>query len=133
MEEDLRVSRYSLETYNNFVKANAMELQNINEKEKESVLSAVEKSRKIITEVSASHATMIKEQQTVVCVCCDELNTKVGAQTNCTYDWHKKLNSQLHSTHDKIQKFVGEELRKDTPTGIFIIMINFNFYRKILT
>ena len=65
----------------------------------------------------------MEEQRSIVRNNCSEMNYKLERQTVESTERNNKITSQLHSTYDKIDKFVGEELRRDTPTGLFNICI----------
>jgi hypothetical protein len=57
-----------------------------------------------------------------------DVNYKLDNQALESSKWNNKLTSQLNSTHEKIDKFIGEELRRDTPTGSLNINLNsFNY------
>lgn len=53
----------------------------------------------------------------------NEMNRKLEGQSVGSTEWKGKIGIQLHSTHEKVEKFIGKELRKDVPTGGFNYLI----------
>lgn len=49
-----------------------------------------------------------------------EMNHSIENQRVSSSEWNNKIASQLLSTHEKVEKFVTEELRRDVPTGNYL-------------
>ncbi|XP_014205799.1 kinesin-like protein Klp61F isoform X2 [Copidosoma floridanum] len=132
LEENLKSSQYTLETFDNSVKADAMELQTKAEKEKETILSTAQEYHKVITDASTIHTNFMNDQHTTIRDRCGRISSSLEEQANGASEWHKKINLQLHSTHDKIEKFVSEELRKDIPTGSTPLRRDYSYPRHLV-
>lgn len=46
-----------------------------------------------------------------------EMNDKVINQNETSFDWNDKTTAQLHAVQEKVDKFLLEDIRRDTPTG----------------
>lgn len=46
-----------------------------------------------------------------------ELSDNANVQKEDSFNWNDKTTMQLHSMQERIEKFLLEDLRRDTPTG----------------
>lgn len=61
-----------------------------------------------------------------------EMYGKLENQAVESSKWNKKVASELYSTHEKVEKFINEELRRDVPTGTYDIHSIFLAIHKLL-
>ena len=59
----------------------------------------------------------MEEQRSLAQCSSDNMNSKLEKCSKTSLDWNEKMYSQLSSTHNKIDTFMTEEIRKDVPTG----------------
>lgn len=57
---------------------------------------------------------------------CTEHNNKIRNLEENASNWSDQTTTQLHSIQERTGKFLLEELRRDTPTGKFLIFISEN-------
>ncbi|OXU30307.1 hypothetical protein TSAR_015423 [Trichomalopsis sarcophagae] len=131
LEGDINATRYALLSYNNSVEANAMELRHKNEKQKEAILSKVQEYHKMVTDISTTHSHFMEEHRAAAHNNYSEMNYKLESQSVACTEWDSKIKSQLHSIHEKVDKFVAEDLRHDVPTGTTPARRDFNYPRHL--
>lgn len=71
----------------------------------------------MITEASSAHTNFMNEQRTTSLNSYSEMNHKLENQTAGSTEWKNTISSQVHNTHEKVEKFILEEWRRDVPTG----------------
>ncbi|XP_011504063.1 PREDICTED: bipolar kinesin KRP-130 [Ceratosolen solmsi marchali] len=132
LEDNLNASQHTLVSYNNLIKDNAVELQHKTEKDKEVLVTKIQEYHKIISDASTAHTNFMEEQRIAAQNSCSDINYKLENQALGSSEWNNKLNSQLNSTHEKIEKFIVEELRRDNPTGTTPSRKEFNYPRHLI-
>ena len=69
----------------------------------------------------------MEEQRSLAQCSSDNMNSKLEKCSKTSLDWNEKMYSQLNSTHNKIDTFITEEIRKDIPTG-YISTFNYEHF-----
>lgn len=73
----------------------------------------------MVTDTSTSHTHLMEEHRAAAHNNYSEMNYKLESQTVSCTEWDSKIKAQLHSIHEKVDKFVAEDLRRDVPTGTY--------------
>lgn len=61
---------------------------------------------------------------------CAEMDDRFKDQNEKSSDWNDKTVTQLHSIQERIEKFLLEDIRRDTPTGKYPSLIQRPIYKR---
>lgn len=85
----------------------------------------------MVTDASTTHSHLMEEHRAAAHNSYSEMNYKLESQSVACTEWDDKIKSQLHSIHEKVDKFVVEDLRRDVPTGSYCYLLTLNIYMTV--
>ncbi|XP_058796802.1 kinesin-like protein Klp61F isoform X2 [Phymastichus coffea] len=129
---DLNERRCALVCYHNLIETSATYLEQQTEQEKETILSAAQDYHRMINETNTAHMHFMEEQKIYNQKNYSDMNNKLENKTTESMDWKKKMTSQVNGTHEKIERFILEELRRDVATGTTPARREFNYPRRLI-
>ncbi|EFN72909.1 Bipolar kinesin KRP-130 [Camponotus floridanus] len=83
-----------------------------------SSIGSIENNQHILMEGYNNHVKLVEEKEKENLQMFIKLNDEIKRQSEISSDWSDKTTMELHSIQEKIGKFLLEDLRRDTPTGL---------------
>ncbi|XP_072752468.1 kinesin-like protein Klp61F isoform X2 [Anoplolepis gracilipes] len=86
----------------------------------------------IIMQGYDNHIKLVKEAEQKKLQMFINLSNEIEKQNKISFDWNDKTAMELHSIQDRIGKFLLEDLRRDTPTGLTPAKKEYHYPRRLI-
>ncbi|XP_050448393.1 kinesin-like protein Klp61F [Cataglyphis hispanica] len=97
-----------------------------------SSIGFIENIHHILMEGYNNHVKLVKEKEKKNLQMFIKLGDEIKKQSEVSSDWNDKTTTELHSIQERIGKFLLEDLRRDTPTGLTPARKEYHYPRRLV-
>ncbi|KAM0732655.1 Kinesin-like protein Klp61F [Formica fusca] len=97
-----------------------------------SSIGFIENIHHILMEGYDNHVKLVEEKEKKNLQMFIELDDEIKRQSEISSDWNDKTTTELNSIQERIGKFLLEDLRRDTPTGLTPAKKEYHYPRRLV-
>ncbi|KAL6443151.1 hypothetical protein ACFW04_002832 [Cataglyphis niger] len=97
-----------------------------------SSIGFIENIHHILMKGYNNHVKLVKEKEKKNLQMFITLGDEIKKQSEISSDWNDKTTTELHSIQERIGKFLLEDLRRDTPTGLTPARKEYHYPRRLV-
>ncbi|XP_067210795.1 kinesin-like protein Klp61F [Linepithema humile] len=132
LETDLKSHCDVLELNIQYIEDNTKQMQQKFKENNSFAVESVKNIYDIMIQGSEDHKKLVEEFKKKNLQLSTEQSDKIRNQEENLSDWNGKTTTQLHSMQERIGKFLLEDLRRDTPTGLTPARKDYHYPRQLV-